>query len=127
MRGYKCFCDPGRGSTRTQCRIDQTVTYADLAVLMLARGRCLPPLANGIIRIFLLRAPDMKTLTFTREEQAIIKPLAEARPGVSRHRIAKALWRLGLRVLDQQPEALDDELAVMPIRASPRDVRSPAN
>jgi hypothetical protein len=48
-----------------------------------------------------------------QEEEALIASLAAERPGVSRHRVSRALWRLGRRVHGRQPELLDDELATM--------------
>ena len=52
-------------------------------------------------------------IALTKQETARVAKLAEQRPGISRHRTGKAIFRLGERVLVQQPEALDDELACM--------------
>lgn len=62
----------------------------------------------------------MKTITLKEDEQQLVRSLATERPGVSAHRVARAIWRLGLRVLGQQEELVDDELAAIMAEAAAR-------
>lgn len=53
------------------------------------------------------------SIQLTTEERAFVAALGDGRPGVAPHRLARAIWRLGRRVQEQQPELLEDELAAM--------------
>lgn len=62
----------------------------------------------------------MKTITLKADEQQLVRGLASERPGVSAHRVARAIWRLGLRVLGRQQDLIDDELAAIMAEAAAR-------
>lgn len=62
------------------------------------------------------------SILLTDEDRHMVAALSEERPGVTRHRIGRAIWRLGRRVHEQQPELLDDELATMDREAAARRV-----
>ena len=76
-------------------------------------GRPVPLVKLVKLTKSLCDAKGMSTVTLTREEARYVAQLAAARPGVSKHRVGRALFRLGRRVESQQPEALDDELGEM--------------
>ena len=50
------------------------------------------------------------TIRFTRTEAAAILALIEDYPALSAHKAGRVAMRLGLKVLECQPEALDYEL-----------------
>ncbi len=60
------------------------------------------------------------SILLTDEDRGLVAALTEERPGVTQHRVARAIWRLGRRVREQQPELLDDELATMDREAAER-------
>jgi hypothetical protein len=60
------------------------------------------------------------SIVLTDEDRNLVAALAEERPGVSRHRVGRAIWRLGRRVYETQVELLDDELAEMDREAAAR-------
>lgn len=64
-------------------------------------------------RIFLLKTPGMKTLTFKTEEEAFLDEVSRVVPGPSRHRIARAFWRMRARQYLKDAVTLDDEFAAM--------------
>ncbi len=65
----------------------------------------------------------MKTLTLTAEEQRVVRRISAERPGVTPHRIGRCLFRLGLRVVGQQRELIDDELTALTAEAETRRSR----
>lgn len=60
------------------------------------------------------------SILLTDEDRQMVAALSEERPGVTRHRIGRAIWRLGRRVYENQAELLDDELAEMDREADAR-------
>lgn len=60
------------------------------------------------------------SILLTDEDRHMVAALSEERPGVTRHRIGRAIWRLGRRVYENQAELLDDELAEMDREADAR-------
>lgn len=60
------------------------------------------------------------SIVLTDEDRHLVTALSEERPGVTRHKVARAIWRLGRRVYENQVELLDDELAEMDREAAAR-------